>query len=1322
MAIKIKRIIEDIDIDASIKYHLAQQKYWDVNDVLAIICTIIYPFRYEYKIFSSPKIDAAKLTLCKYSAKLASLSFEGVKEYFKHEIIPSMKFVDKGCILNVLDEKKFKYDREKGVVIVGLKDNIIQTILTSYKNKAYLYDGFGVESYCKNDKAEQISNTINDTAQIPVEETLQEGTESLEDDSTPEIYEEDTQNSEVNDNVSRDTVEQTQFPPEIKTANKKKNSSRSKDLPDEDIKPYIELYKTIVGSRGDVSRFTYIWQWRISPTEYKDIKALLTKLPKAKIEQLLNSEHFVFLIVVYIAEFFKREWDAHAKKGALTDIGLSNIAKSIVQKYYKNCENIVYKHENSNTQEWLDALYCEGGLPIKYIVNSRDRIQGNRGEFVRLCDNLYSHPEESIEGFANKLSVKSIQYSYENDGSIYHYIESLKDSENGICRVLCDADLEQEPFVTFCKLLKEGLDRNQNKCKFRIKYRIWKTGTKFLVKRLLKMNECNIEGYNESPADVISRKRVESWLKTSDLPSLFALRLKTGQWSSLHKFVPYGSESYRSDIWEDTFELPNLTAENISLPIEVYLENRMQDIDKRVYQEDFPKVGYIVFRQDNLFEWVDKASTRGTFSKSAVLYDTNLWQVSEQEVYSPISGYAWVEYAESVTLESLLGKKTVTLYNTKERLWIKPSEDSIHPIAKKPFVKFAPDADKKVKVSGNGIDRMAVLLKHPVKFDVVKSEDGTLVSTNLQIEKRCPGESEYTPYEPNDTTLEGYVTFKIFNKTISGIKREVGKIEGYLLNSDATISRYLGNERRNNGYIKFHHPQRGDQDCNDVWSNDKCDEEVVTMNIKDGNYTFVLNVVRPFKRRDRFRGKQLDTENRAIPIRFLKQYQVRVMDDNGVHRIDVDADHRPVIMSKLLDRLLTNPTSNGEIKQGDLTYVVYTDEIQHKTNGAVEKRGYYVDSGNDINDEGLKFKFLSLTDVSLIDIPLRKVTYSIGTRTMNYLMLDLPNCGEGVVLQSLDKDNYPLRYYRPKFISATQENVDDKTKRLRRTKRLCRYVAEYKCLNSLPEEIFKHFDVACETGCYYSSLDRLLALVYNPPCLTGAKCPVNLGKNLCETYLPLLVSRLYSDNRVAIFYDGFSEYCKKYCINKINYEHLDDYRKSRRKSAEQCCDWLAIPDDNNWKKIVDNKEHSLLGGQSCSDEERMARFYIGYCDYCQKHNKEVNYTELWRMSEELCCDWLTIRRSVWKSVLGDDEQKKSLVMTLLIKRPKEFYKKLLDNYWSLHWPNKQGRVPRDAPEARAFLKYILNGEGKRPSGYPSRDAVNSEIERLINNQNIQLWQ
>ena len=216
----IKRIIEDVDIDKSLKYHLVQQKCWDVNDVLAIICTIIYPFRYEYKKSPYTKIDAAKLTLCKYKAELAYLSFDGVKEYFKYEIIPAMKTVDKSCVFNVLDEKRFKYDRETGVVIVGLKDNIIQAILTSYKNKAYLYDGFGEESYCKNEEAEPLSNTINDTAQIPVKETLQEGTESLEDDSTPEIYEEDTQNSEVNDNVSRDTVEQTQFPPEIKTTNK----------------------------------------------------------------------------------------------------------------------------------------------------------------------------------------------------------------------------------------------------------------------------------------------------------------------------------------------------------------------------------------------------------------------------------------------------------------------------------------------------------------------------------------------------------------------------------------------------------------------------------------------------------------------------------------------------------------------------------------------------------------------------------------------------------------------------------------------------------------------------------------------------------------------------------------------------------------------------------------------------------------------------------------------------------------------------------------------------------------------------------------------
>lgn len=1234
MEIKVNRIIEDIDIDASIKYHLVQQKCWDVNDVLAIICTIIYPFSYEYKKSPNTKIDAAKLTLCKYKVdELACLSFDGVKEYFKYRIIPTMKTVDKIRVFDVLDEKKFKYDRENGVVVVDIKDNIIQALLTSYKNKAYLYDGFGVESYCMNNKAEQLSNTINEIAQISVEETLQEDIACLEGDGAIEIYEEDTQNSEVNNDVSRGIAEQTLLSPEIITTNKNKNSSQSKELPYEELKPYIDLYDTIVKSRGDVSGLQYIWQWRISPSEYNDIKVLLTKCPKTKINKLLNSKHFVFLIVAYLAEFFKREWDAHVRSKALQNIGLGNIAKSIVKKYYKNnWEHIVYKHENSNTQEWLDALYCEGGLPIQHIFKSveANKNQGNRGEFVKLCDKLYSHPEEYIEDFADKQRIKSIRYSYRKNGSIYHYIESLKDSENGISRVLCDADLGQEPFVKFCELLKEGLNRSQNKCKFRIKYRIWKAGEKFLVKRLLKMNECNIEDYNESPADKISRKRVEAWLKTSDLPSTFALRLEMGQLKTCHKFVAVSPEMYRSDVWESEFELSNLTAENISLPIEVYIENCGQDIDNKVYHEAFPKVGYIVFRQDNLFEWADKASTRGTFSKSAVLYDTNLWQVSEQEVYSPIPGYAWVEYAESVMLESLTGKKTITLYNTKERLWIKPSEDSIHPIAKELFVKFAPNEDHKVKISGNNIDGMAVLLKHPVRFDVVKSDDGTPISTDLQIEKRRPGESEYTSYEYNDNTLEGYVTFRV-----KGTEKE---IEGYILHPGATLSRHLGNKNNLNGSIIYRHPQRGDTTFNDRWKTGEYNDDSVAMEIQDGDYSITLDIVRPFDLRERFRGKQLDTENKAIPIRFSKQYQVRVMDNRGVRLIDVDADHRPKIMSKLLGWLLENPTGKGEIRQEGLTYVVYTDEIQQNPNGV---RGYCVDSGKAVNDKGLKFKFLSLADGSLIDIPLRLVTDSVGARTTNYLMLDLPNCGDGVVLQSLDKDNYPLRYYRPKFISATQENVDDKTKRLRRIKRLCGYVSEYEYQykRKMPEEIFKHFDVACETGCYYSSLDRLLALVYNPSRFTRAKCRADLTKSC-----PIVNEKI----------TGFNE-------------------------------------------------------------ERMARFYIGYCDYCQTHNKEVNYIELWRMSEELCCDWLTIRRSVWESVVGDDEQKKSLVMTLLIKRPKEFYNKLLDNYWSLRWQKKQGKVSEDVKEARDFLKYILKGEGERPSAEPSRDAVNSEIERLINN-------
>ena len=97
------------------------------------------------------------------------------------------------------------------------------------------------------------------------------------------------------------------------------------------------------------------------------------------------------------------------------------------------------------------------------------------------------------------------------------------------------------------------------------------------------------------------------------------------------------------------------------------------------------------------------------------------------------------------------------------------------------------------------------------------------------------------------------------------------------------------------------------------------------------------------------------------------------------------------------------------------------------------------------------------------------------------------------------------------------------------------------------------------------------------------------------------------------------------------------------------------------------------------------------------------------MAEELGFDWLLIPRNIWLKVTGNCVQKKELVVKLLMYRPKEFYKNLLENYWDLKW-----KVSRGVRGAYKFMKYILTDDRKYPGNIPNREEVNNEVNRLNN--------
>lgn len=108
--------------------------------------------------------------------------------------------------------------------------------------------------------------------------------------------------------------------------------------------------------------------------------------------------------------------------------------------------------------------------------------------------------------------------------------------------------------------------------------------------------------------------------------------------------------------------------------------------------------------------------------------------------------------------------------------------------------------------------------------------------------------------------------------------------------------------------------------------------------------------------------------------------------------------------------------------------------------------------------------------------------------------------------------------------------------------------------------------------------------------------------------------------------------------------------------------------------------------------KRLAKFYIGYCDYCRNKDKRCDFEALWRLADEFIFDWMLLPRSVWEECTGNDSQKKKSVEMLFGQRPDMHGSELaqlgqfVKSYWTFGYKPKGGRQPEDVK----FLRYILS--------------------------------
>ena len=205
------------------------------------------------------------------------------------------------------------------------------------------------------------------------------------------------------------------------------------------------LYDKLVSNRGgieNVSSYKYIWQWRITAQEYDAICKFVEvckHFDKDHKSKLISGSQYksIFIIVAYIAERYKREWNGNdGEENALIQIGLEDKAKQIAQAYFRDrSDTHIFRHNNgTGPHEYLESLRMEGGLPVKYIVKHINGVDGNNNHLVDFCEKLYEDSTEALNILNSRINNSCLRYSYERQHSIYHYVSALLE-DNAIANI-----------------------------------------------------------------------------------------------------------------------------------------------------------------------------------------------------------------------------------------------------------------------------------------------------------------------------------------------------------------------------------------------------------------------------------------------------------------------------------------------------------------------------------------------------------------------------------------------------------------------------------------------------------------------------------------------------------------------------------------------------------------------------------------------------------------------------------------------------------------------------------------------------------------------
>lgn len=220
------------------------------------------------------------------------------------------------------------------------------------------------------------------------------------------------------------------------------------DLKEEELNKFWE--KNIV---NDVYKnsMPYVWKLQISNSLYRKLKEILLSAFKVVKQRVLLDNHSE-KIFVYVAEWFKWEYQPGSQNNAFTDLGIENIA-GIAGRLWESLnkwQNFRYSGEANDIN--LYSIYALGGFPLLAILKSA------RIDSLFECLLHEDDPDVLIDSLLRVIPGLSDAFRQSlvdsEDGSWSRYIQAMIDHPE---MLYADCDKCTNEFVKhFYKRLENG--------------------------------------------------------------------------------------------------------------------------------------------------------------------------------------------------------------------------------------------------------------------------------------------------------------------------------------------------------------------------------------------------------------------------------------------------------------------------------------------------------------------------------------------------------------------------------------------------------------------------------------------------------------------------------------------------------------------------------------------------------------------------------------------------------------------------------------------------------------------------------------------------